>query len=187
MNIILEETVRTNSVKDVALKMMLAARTAPKACGIDNLAIALLEKPKIVEIADTLREMATKETQFFVRDADNILQAEVLFLIGTKIKPLGLSECSLCGFATCQEKSKHPNNPCSFNTGDLGIALGAAVSIAMDHRIDNRIMFSVGKAVIKLKILGDEIKICYGVPLSASGKNIFFDRKPIAAGLNDIK
>jgi uncharacterized ferredoxin-like protein len=40
-------------------------------------------------------------------------------------------------------------------------------------------MYTIGMVVRKLKLLGDDIGICFGVPLSASGKNVFFDRKPV--------
>lgn len=179
MTIIFEENIRTLSIKDVAAKMMLAARTAPKARGIDNLVIAIAEKEEITKIAATMRKLAETSplTHALLRDAENISAAEIMFLIGTKIKPLGLADCGLCGFSSCQEKLLNPNHPCAFNTNDLGIALGAAVSVAMEHRVDNRIMFTVGKAVHKLGFLGDEVKICFGVPLSATSKNVFFDRK----------
>jgi len=182
MTIILEENIRTASVKDVAAKMMLAARTAPKARGVDNLVIALAEKEDITKIANEIRRIASipeamSMAPSFLRDAANILLAEVVFLIGSKIKTAGLCYCGLCGFANCQEKSAHPNVPCSFNTGDLGIALGSAVSVALEHRVDNRIMRSVGMAVRNLELLGKDVKICYGVPLSATSKNVFFDRK----------
>jgi len=178
MTLISEESIRTSSIKAVAAKMMLAARTAPKARGRDNLAIALVEKDGIAEIAKTMRALApgSNISAAFLRDADCILQAEALFIIGTKFIPLGM-DCALCGLATCQEKSKYPKQPCVFNTGDLGVALGSAVSVAMDHRVDNRVMFTVGMAVKKLGLLGKDIEICYGVLLSASGKNVFFDRK----------
>ena len=113
---------------------------------------------------------------FFIRDANSILLLDVLVLIGTKINPIGVKQCGLCGFVDCNEKNKHPNNPCSFNTGDLGIAIGSAVSIACDSRVDNRIMLSVGKAVKELNLLGSDVKIIYGIPLSASGNSPFFDR-----------
>lgn len=90
---------------------------------------------------------------------------------------MDLSPCGMCGFQDCTEKDKHPDHPCVFNTGDLGIAIGSAVSVAMDHRVDNRIMYTVGQAVLEMGILGSEIKIAYGIPLSASGKNPFFDRR----------
>lgn len=182
MTIIFEENIRTLSIKDVATKMMLAARTAPKARGMDNLVIALAEKEDIAKISAATQAIAEASpaptmAASFLRDAKNILAAEIIFLIGTKIKPLGLADCGLCGFSSCQEKLLNPNHPCAFNTNDLGIALGAAVSVAMEHRVDNRIMFTVGKAVHKLGFLGDEVKICFGVPLSATSKNVFFDRK----------
>jgi uncharacterized ferredoxin-like protein len=56
------------------------------------------------------------------------------------------------------------------------IKLLSAVSVAMDHRVDNRIMYSAGKAAIEAGLFGPEVKIAYGIPLSATGKNPFFDR-----------
>ena len=113
----------------------------------------------------------------FLRDGENILKADGMFIIGTKIQSLGLRSCNLCGFKNCEEKDQHPTFPCIFNTGDLGIAMGSAVSIAMDARVDNRIMYSVGQAVVEMKLLGDDVKIAFGIPLSVSAKNPFFDRK----------
>ena len=59
---------------------------------------------------------------------------------------------------------------------DLGIAIGSAAAVAMDHRIDNRILFTVGMASLKLKLFSDKVKVCFGVPLATTGKSIFFDR-----------
>ena len=61
--------------------------------------------------------------------------------------------------------------------GDLGTAIGSAVKVASDHNIDNRIMFSFGKAAIIGGFVPEKIKIGYGIPLSVTGKNIYFDRK----------
>ena len=58
---------------------------------------------------------------------------------------------------------------------DLGIAVGSAVSVAADMRIDNRVMFSVGKAAQSMKLLGECTRIM-GIPLSVSGKSPMFDR-----------
>lgn len=181
-DLILESKVRALTIMDVANKMMIAARTAPKGRGVDNLVIAIAEKAAINKIAETMKNLAQNELEpplnnSFIRDANNLISSEGLFLIGTKIKPMGLAYCGLCGFNSCQEKLKHPTIPCTFNTTDLGIALGSAVSVAMDHRVDNRIMYTIGIVVKKLKLLGEDVEICYGVPLSVSGKNHFFDRK----------
>lgn len=177
MAIIYEKEIKEQEVIDIAKKMLLAAQTAPKAKGIDTLSLAIATGDDIKIISDKLKELAEKTGfKFFIRDAENILQAQALVMIGTKIKSFGL-DCGYCGFDTCIEKDKHPDVPCVFNTGDLGIAIGSAVSIATDNRIDNRIMYSVGKAIIELGIFDKDVKIVYAMPLSATGKNPFFDRK----------
>ena len=58
----------------------------------------------------------------------------------------------------------------------LGIAVGSAVRTASLHNVDNRVMYSAGVTALALGLLGD-CTVAYGIPLSASGKNIFFDRK----------
>jgi uncharacterized ferredoxin-like protein len=179
MNILFEEDLRKDTIYAVAKKMMVAARTAPKAKGVDNLVIALIDKDGIKEISDKIKELHKKQELpgFFLRDADNILLAEVMVILGTKISPRGLAPCGMCGFRNCKEKNEYPNHPCVMNTVDLGIALGSAVSIAMESKIDNRIMYTVGQAILEMNLLGDDVKVVYGIPLSVSSKNPFFDRK----------
>jgi uncharacterized ferredoxin-like protein len=178
MSVQKEEEIRCSTVQSVAERMLVAARTAPKARGIDNLVLALADREAIRTISDRLKEMAARGdgNASYARDASNILSAESMVLLGTRIKSQGLS-CSLCGFADCDEKDTHPQFPCVFNTGDLGIAIGSATSIAMESRVDNRVMYSVGRAVVEMNLLGEEVRIAFGIPLSVSGKNPFFDRK----------
>jgi uncharacterized ferredoxin-like protein len=38
-------------------------------------------------------------------------------------------------------------------------------------------MFTAGKAALELGIFPVPVKVAYGIPLSATGKNPFFDRK----------
>ena len=175
----LEEDIRDEAVYAVAEKMAVAARTAPKGRGVDNIVIAIVKKDGIREISDTIKKMAENDglPAFFVRDANNILAASAMLLLGTKIEPLNLNPCGLCGFKTCAEKRKQPAVPCAFNTGDLGIAVGSAVSVAMDNRVDNRVMYTVGMAVLTMKTFGDDVKIVYGIPLSSASKNPYFDRQ----------
>ena len=178
MSVMFEEDGRKNALLETARKMMTAARTAPKGKGVDNIVMAVVEKDEIKQISEKMIELYENKgaSEIFMRDAANILSSDVLVLIGTKIKPIGVSFCGLCGYSNCAEKNNHPEHPCSFNTGDLGIAVGSAVSAAMDARVDNRVMFTVGMAVRELKILGDDVKIIYGIPLSCTSKNPFFDR-----------
>lgn len=178
MSIVFESDIKESALIRTAEKMMTAARTAPKAKGIDNLVISMIQGDTINALSEKLKELVQsgKGPDYFVRDANNILRSNVIVLIGTKIKPIGIKYCGYCGFKNCEEKLKHPNVPCAINTGDLGIALGSAASVAADERVDNRIMHSVGIAAVDLRLLGEETRIAYGIPLFIGPKNVFFDR-----------
>ena len=127
-----------------------------------------------VEIADKMKLIAAEhKVDFFNRDAENILQCGAIVLFGMKISPLGLN-CGACGFPTCGVKPK--NVPCFFNANDLGIAIGSAASLAADMRVDSRVMFSVGQAVLDLKMMPD-CNMVLALPLAVKGKSVFFDRK----------
>lgn len=65
---------------------------------------------------------------------------------------------------------------CVIKMADLGIATGSAAKTAQIHNADNRILFTAGAAALSLEML-PECTCAYGIPLSATGKNIFFDRK----------
>ena len=175
-----EKDLNSNTVLKVAELMAVAARTAPKARGTDNLEIAIATGETIKQLSKYMIIHGKKhEMAFFLRDAENIIKAPAIVLIGTHLKTQGIKKCGMCGFENCAEKEKHKKNPCVFNTNDLGIALGSAVSVASNHHIDNRIMFSVGQAALKLGLLDKGVKIAFGIPLSATSKNPFFDRLPV--------
>lgn len=161
----------------IGMHMMTAAETAPKGKGRNTLKMCLLQKEEKNNIAKEMIRMAENGyPKFFIRDAKNILQSHALLIIGSHIDPLGLPNCKLCGFDSCDEKNNYCNVPCSFNSVDLGIALGSAVSTAALLKADTRIMYSVGKAAQFLKILGEDVKIAFGIPISISSKSPFFDR-----------
>ena len=162
----------------VAELMMAAARTAPKGCGADNLVALMIDGEEKDKLADQMRKIA-KETgeDFHARDGGNVDASTIVVILGIKSIPLGLDHCSFCGFDDCVATAKAGAN-CAFNVTDLGIAVGSAVSVAANHRFDNRIMFSAGKAAMALKYLPENVRVAYGIPLSASGKSIFFDRSP---------
>jgi uncharacterized ferredoxin-like protein len=162
---------------EVARLMCVAARTAPKGRGRDNLVTLLLtEQDREPLITEMKRLYAETSAGVFGRDAETLQKVPALLLLGTKLEQLGLTGCGFCGFKDCDDNKAH-NGICAFNTGDLGIALGSAVSVAADHRVDTRILFSAGRAALNLHLLGEEVKIAYGIPLSVSAKNPFFDRK----------
>ncbi len=179
MAIINENELGYKATVDTARRMIVAARTAPKARGVDNIGMSIVTGSDLHALAKTMAKIGEEENNpIFTRDAGNVQNdTAVVLLIGTKIRSLGLKTCGLCGFPDCSARDEHPEVPCVFNTGDLGIAVGSAVSIAMDARIDNRIMYTIGVAAKKMGLLGEDYKVIYGIPMSATSKNPFFDRK----------
>ncbi|MFH1411243.1 MAG: DUF2148 domain-containing protein [Candidatus Omnitrophota bacterium] len=167
--------IKSSVLRYVADLMCTAARTAPKTRGKDNLVIISLNGTEIEKVVSRMRKIAERNNRpSFKRDADNLKDAEHIVVIATKKAALGL-DCGFCGYASCREL-KRTKGVCAYNPMDLGIALGSAVSVAADLRVDNRIMFSIGKAVIELGLSGKDAVQAIGIPLSASGKNPFFDR-----------
>ena len=165
------------AVMSAAQAMCAAARTAPKACGVDRLDSAILTGEDKDALSAEMRRIAELDgDMFFIRDADNVDQSLAVVLIGADERPRGVDRvCSLCGWDGCGDCVKHQGK-CIMNSVDLGIAVGSAAALAADLRIDNRIMFTAGKAAARLGLLGEK-KLIFGIPLSVSGKSPFFDRK----------
>lgn len=171
-------------IEELALQLLVAARTAPKARGQDDLVFALItEKEEMEKIAQEMEKIAERGEafKFFKRDADNLRNSEALVLISLDFKrPVGVN-CGACGF-TCDTilKQKKQNldyegPACAMRLIDLGIAIGSAVAKAKDLCLDNRVMYTIGVAVKKLKLMPGQVIL--GIPLSIKGKNIYFDRK----------
>jgi uncharacterized ferredoxin-like protein len=174
------ENAELAAVLGVANAICAAARTAPKACGIDHLDTAILtgeDKDALAAEMRKIGESFAEEGKHFLRDADNVNASRAIVLVGAKYSPRALNAiCKLCGFADCAACVK-AGGACVFTAMDLGIALGSAVAIAADARVDNRLMFTAGQAAASLGLLG-EYKMIVGIPLSVSGKSPFFDRAP---------
>ena len=174
-----ERDSRHEQVLQICKQMMVAARTAPKAKGVDIIEAALITDEDIQRLSEEMRAVCEEYGfKFFLRDADNIMEAECVLLIGTQELPHGLN-CGHCGYATCAERPV--GVPCALNSVDVGIAIGSACAIAADHRVDTRVMFSAGLAAQRLGILKG-CKQVFAIPVSASSKNPFFDRKPKEQG-----
>jgi uncharacterized ferredoxin-like protein len=166
------------AVMNAARSMLAAARTAPKTRGIDHIKTCIItgeEKGALADEMDRLSEILSYG--FFVRDAICVRSSEAVVLIGTTFDTRKLQEgCAYCNFENCTDCTDK-NGVCVYDPMDLGIAVGSAVSVAADARIDNRIMFSAGKAALSLGYMDHDVKIAMAIPLSATGKSPFFDRK----------
>jgi uncharacterized ferredoxin-like protein len=133
------------------------------------------DKKKLTAEMRRIGESLGEEGDFFIRDANNVEASGAVVIAGAKYETRGLGEmCSLCGFDGCSACSG-AGAACVFTPLDLGIALGSAVALVADNRVDSRIMFTIGKAAASLGFLG-EYKLIMGIPLSVSGKSPFFDR-----------
>jgi len=169
------------AILNLAYSVCAAARTAPKACGIDYLETAILtgeDKDLVTAEMRRIGEGDGKSGWVFCRDADNVDNSAAIVLIGARHETRGLGEkCKLCGFINCDTCEK-AGATCVFTSIDLGIALGSAVSLVADNRVDNRIMFTIGQAAARLGLLGEH-KLIMGIPLSTAGKSVFYDRDAI--------
>ena len=167
-----------SAVLHTAERMCAAARTAPKTKGTDNIEACLLTGEEKDALAYKMEELAgSLNKPFFVRDAGNVRQSLAVVLIGTRLGVHGLNEaCQYCGHKNCAACTE-AGSMCAYDNIDLGIAIGSAVSVAADSRVDSRVMFSVGRTALELGILGKETHNVLGIPLSVSGKSPFFDRK----------
>jgi uncharacterized ferredoxin-like protein len=171
--------VEKNAIMDTAERMCVAARTAPKAKGIDYIVTAILTDSDKDNLAAEIDKIGYREgIDFFVRDAECVRQSVAVVLIGTKLMTRGVPYCGFCGFKDCSGKVNN-GGVCFYDSVDLGIAIGSAVSVAADNRVDNRVMFSVGRTALDMKLLGEEVKVMLGIPLTTKGKDIYFDRKAV--------
>jgi uncharacterized ferredoxin-like protein len=176
----------SEAVKSVAGLMVLAARTAPKAVGIDSIAVEILAGKEKEQLGDRMIAWADElGMDFFRVNGDQVKASDATVLIGVRGQETPGINCGGCGFATCADLEKavksgknksalYPGPNCVFKVTDLGIAVGSAVKTASIHNVDNRVMASIGIAALKRGMLKG-CTVAYGIPLKASGKNIFFD------------
>jgi uncharacterized ferredoxin-like protein len=181
-------TVESDAVKTVAGLMALSARTAPKAVGQDSIHIEVLTGKEQEKLANQMIKTGKEiKMDFFWINGEQVKVSDATLLIGVEgRKGLGIN-CGGCGHATCAEMAKavkagknpkalYPGPNCVMKISDLGIAVGSAVKTASIHNVDNRVMFSAGVIALQQGLLKG-CSVAYGIPLKASGKNIFWDMK----------
>jgi uncharacterized ferredoxin-like protein len=169
---------------EAAKLMLVSSRTAPKTAGVDDTLTAIIYGKEKDTIAEKMEEIAEeRKIEGFRRDAKNVRDSEAIILIGVRgNKSIGIN-CGACGYANCKEFENATKKlgqdfigpTCLFKTLDLGIALGSAAKTASILNVDNRIMYRIGVAAFKLKML-PEASVIMGIPISAKGKSLYFDR-----------
>jgi uncharacterized ferredoxin-like protein len=170
-------------LKTVAELMAIAARTAPKSRGEDFIEIKIIEGEDIKRLAEGMMKFSEQRKKPTIgRDGNNVKASEIIVLIGLKDdKPVNLN-CGVCGYNSCSELENVTKTDgefrgphCAFRLLDLGIALGSAVKTAGILNTDSRVMYSIGTVARHIGLC--EWDYVIGIPLSATGKSIYFDRK----------
>ena len=166
------------AILQVANEMCAAIRTAPKTKGQDYLDCCIVTGKKQAELAQKMEELSKAyDAAFLMRDAGNIRSSSAVVLVGVKNVCRGLNKlCGYCGFDDCAACTE-AGAECVYGPIDLGIAVGSATAVASAAHIDNRVMFSAGRAAMELGYLGSDYGCMLAIPLSVSGKSPFFDRK----------
>ena len=174
------------AVRTIANLMVVSARTAPKGKGVDTIVSRILTGSDLSSLSAEMEAIGDRiGFQFFLRDAKNIAASSACVLIGCRgTEHVGLN-CGGCGHLTCRDMitafNSRPDNTlfqgpvCAIRMADLGIAIGSAVKTAQIHNADNRVFFSGGVAALSMGLLPG-CTTAYAIPLSVTGKNIFFDR-----------
>lgn len=175
------EDILRDSVKRCVQYMAVSAKTAPKAKGEDFVGIKIVTDQDIERLADAMMEFGKENKKSnFDRDSENVRNSVAVLLISLEDpQPAGLN-CGACGQAHCRDletvKGPEFDGPlCAWRIVDLGVAIGSAVKTASLFNIDNRIMYRAGVAAKKIGLVSGQLVL--GIPVSAAGKNIFFDRK----------
>lgn len=172
-----------HAIQTIAELMEIAAITAPKAAGANFVVTKILDSGEIERLAaamDAYGEESGKRN--FDRDGQGVRDSDGVILVGLKdAQPIGI-DCAACGFPVCLEintgeaDGEFLGPQCALRLLDLGIALGSAVKTAQIHNVDNRIMYRIGVVARKIGLIDADLAM--GVPLSVTGKNIYYDRTP---------
>jgi uncharacterized ferredoxin-like protein len=170
--------------------MAASARTAPKAGGKDFLEIVVItEDDDLKKIAALMKKFAPESSNeaYWLRDASNIENSDALLLVGLREPVTAGYDCGECGYQTCKdfiqnrqmaEKGMGYSGPhCVMRMIDIGVALSSAAKTASLLNVDNRIQQRVGAAAKALGIIKAEVVL--GIPVSITGKNIYFDRQTV--------
>ncbi|MEM3424028.1 MAG: hypothetical protein QXE51_05630, partial [Nitrososphaeria archaeon] len=79
------ESIKNDSLMEVAKEIALSARTAPKARGMDDITIAILTDEEKEEVAKKLESLANERNLWwFKRDADNVRNSSIVIVFGVK-------------------------------------------------------------------------------------------------------
>ena len=149
-----EKELEMEGVLQTARQMCTAARTAPKARGLDFIHTAVVTGEDLKNLADETERLGKEQGQdFYVRDADNLRKSQAVVLIGVTYQQRGLNECcGWCNQTNCQG-CRENQSVCVFDPVDLGIALGSGSQCGILKPRGQSDHVSVGKGALSLGML----------------------------------
>ena len=170
-------------IDTVAQLMAMAAITAPKTRGENFVQVKLLRGQEVQQLGQAMIAYGQSSHKGnFDRDGQNVLNSDAVVLIGIKDAAPATLDCAACGHETCSDLSAQAplvgefrGPTCAYRILDMGIALGSAVKMAGLLNVDNRIMYRAGVAARQIRLVDWDFVM--GIPLSVSGKSIYFDRR----------
>ena len=173
-----------SDLRIVADLMAIAARTAPKSGGQDFVVIRVIEGDDVQALAARMVEFGQRVGKGnFDRDGRNVAESDAVVLIGLKdAETIGLN-CSACGVEACEllpvnsVEGEFRGPQCAYRLLDMGIALGSAAKMAGLLNADSRIMYRAGVVAREMGLVDADFVM--GIPISATGKSIYYDR-PVA-------
>ena len=182
MDIQTKQTLVQDAVASILQLMTVAAVTAPKAKGEDFVEILVVSGEDLHSLGQAMITYGEESGKVnFDRDGKNVLSSDAVVLIGLKAPNTCGLNCGACGYELCDEFLGAPHSHgefigpiCAYRLLDMGIALGSAVKTAGLFNADNRIMYRIGVAARRIGLVDWEFVM--GIPLSVTGKSIYFDR-----------
>jgi uncharacterized ferredoxin-like protein len=192
------DTIRVDTVTQVAKLMAAAAITAPKSGGQLFLAgkasfletVIITEPATRAELAQWMRARGKeRREQIWFRDAEVAEAVDAVLFVGLAPNWYPPNyDCGACGYATCAEflhqtrdlrdesaELEFTGPTCNLRDIDLGIAVGSAAKTAALHSIDCRCQTRAAVAARKLGVITAEIAVA--LSLSMTHKAIGFDRR----------
>ena len=169
---------------ETANLIAVSARTSPKSGGVDDILTSIVYGAELEALADDMAKIgAERNVDRWAQQGQNIRASDVIVLIGVRGTKSYVTNCGACGHGSCAEfnqaekklRQDFEGPTCIFKALDLGIAVGSAVKTASILNVDNRIFYRIGAAAKRLNYM-PEASIIMGIPLSAKGKNPYFDR-----------
>jgi uncharacterized ferredoxin-like protein len=190
------DSLRTETVVQVAKLMAAAAITAPKSGG----QLFLAGKPNFIEtvvvespderhaLAEWCRARGKERREaIWFRDADVAEAVDAILFVGIAGWYPPNYDCGACGYATCAEflhataglredsaELEFAGPTCNLRDIDLGIAIGSAAKTAAIHSIDCRCQTRVAVAARKTGVIDADVAVA--LSLSMTQKAVGFDR-----------